>query len=264
MEAIAKNDFTVNCSIMLTHLGLLERFAAVRDFGFEAVELWWPFENPSPDADDMNELVRALKASDVQLSGLNFFAGRPDERGVISMPNRQAELRVNLDAVTKIAEQTGCKKFNALYGRRIAESTPAEQDEIAWENLRLAADAVARIDGVIMLEPLSTEPTYPLKTAADAIAVIERVEKPNIGLLFDVYHLASNGDDVAAAIDKHIAAISHVQIADAPGRGAPGTGGLPIMDWVNTLREKGYTGLFGLEYIDTSENPFAWLDCRHL
>ncbi len=44
--------YEVNCSILLTDLPLLERPAAAKEAGFDAVEFWWPFEHSVPaDAD---------------------------------------------------------------------------------------------------------------------------------------------------------------------------------------------------------------------
>jgi hydroxypyruvate isomerase len=40
--------FDVNCSILLTELPLLKRPDAARAAGFDAVEFWWPFDDPAP------------------------------------------------------------------------------------------------------------------------------------------------------------------------------------------------------------------------
>ena len=78
----------------------------------------------------------------------------------------------------------------------------------------------------MLVEPVSGPKPYPLRTAADAVAVVDRVAAAgaaNVGFLCDLYHLAINGDDVDAAIAAYADRIAHVQIADAPGRGEPGT-----------------------------------------
>src|SRR5699024_5784877 len=163
----------------------------------------------------------------------------------------------NLDAVTRIGELTGCRAFNALYGNRVDDATPAAQDELGAENLALAAQAVARIDGTVLVEPVSGAPAYPLKTAADAVAAIDRAGEGNIGLLFDVFHLSVNGDDVDAARAAYADRIAHVQIADAPGRDQPGTGSLPIARWVEDLTAGGYDGWIGLEYKPATDESAA-------
>ncbi|HEY3479258.1 MAG TPA: TIM barrel protein, partial [Streptomyces sp.] len=54
----------------------------------------------------------------------------------------------------------------------------------------------------------------------------------------------------------------HVQIADNPGRGAPGTGSLPLADLLTRLQKAGYAGWTGLEYKPSaagSAASFTWL-----
>lgn len=262
---MAHARYTVNCSILLTDLPLLERPAAARAAGFDGVEFWWPFPTSTPETDDVDAFVRAITDAGVQLTGLNFNAGDMPggDRGLVSWPERSAQFRANFDAVTAIGERTGCRGFNALYGNRIEGEDPARQDELAAENLALAAQALARIDGTVLVEPVSGAPAYPLKTAADAVAAIDRAGEANIGLLFDVYHLATNGDDVDAARAAYADRIAHVQIADAPGRDQPGTGEAPIERWTADLLAGGYDGWFGLEYKPATPasqaDPFAWL-----
>ena len=253
-------SYTVNCSILLTELPLLERAQAVRDAGFAAVEFWWPFASSTPEAAEIEAFEGSLRRAGVQLTGLNFNAGDMPggERGLVSLPNREQELVDNLDVVTSIGERTGCRHFNALYGLRDDAFTPEQQDEHAVEMLARAADAVSRIGGTVLVEPVSGAEGYPLKTAADALAVIAKTGRDNVKLLADFFHLAANGDDVPAVIEAHAAEFGHIQIADFPGRGAPGTGDLPLAQWIDRSRELGYSGPIGLEY-KQAEEPFGFV-----
>lgn len=254
-------SYAVNASILLTDLPINDRARAVADAGFTRAEFWWPFPTPTPSDAEINEFVGALEKAGVQLTGLNFYAGDMPggERGVLSQPARSEEFRANIDAVVKIAEATGCKAFNALYGNRLEGEDPAEQDRVGVENLQRAADAVAGFGGVILLEPVSGTEAYPLKTAADAQAIMAKVGRENVKLLADFYHLAVNGDDVAKVIEEHAADFGHVQIADNPGRNEPGTGELPLEQWVERSRELGYHGVVALEYKASQDDTFAWL-----
>lgn len=261
--------YTVNCSILLTELPLLERPAAAKAAGFDAVEFWWPFETSVPSDAQVNEFENAIKDAGVQLSGLNFNAGNMPggDRGLTSWPARSAEFRDNIDVVAGIGERLGCKAFNALYGNRVDGESAEEQDAVGAENLAAAAAGVARIGGTVLLEPVSGARKYPLLTADDALKVIARVKAEsgvgNIKLLADFYHLAVNGDDVAAVIENHAKDFGHIQIADNPGRGAPGTGELPLGEWIARSRELGYDGYIGLEYKEPAETAFSWAIREH-
>jgi hydroxypyruvate isomerase len=256
--------FAVNCSILLTELPLLERPAAAKAAGFDAVEFWWPFESSIPGDAAVSSFERAITDAGVQLTGLNFNAGNmpAGDRGLVSWPGRSSEFKDNIDVVAGLGGRLRCKAFNALYGNRQEGYAPEAQDELAVENLAAAAAGVARIGGTVLLEPVSGAPRYPLLTADDALRTIARVQgetgAENIKFLADFYHLAVNGEDVAAVVDDHAKDFGHVQIADSPGRGAPGTGNLPLGEWITRSRQLGYDGYIGLEYKQPAESAFAW------
>jgi hydroxypyruvate isomerase len=258
--------YLANCSLLFAELPLLRRPAAARDAGFTAVEFWWPFAAPVPADAEVEAFTRAVADAGVRLVGLNLFGGDlagPD-CGVLSVPGRAGELRDNLDVAVGIGERLGVRVFNALYGNRV-EGVPHEaQDETAAENLALAAAAAGRIGATILIEPISGPKPYPLRTADQAVAVVDAAREAgaaNVGFLCDLYHLASNGDDVPAAITRHAAKIAHVQIADAPGRGEPGSGDLDLDGQLALLREHGYDGWVSLEYkpTTTTERSLTWL-----
>jgi hydroxypyruvate isomerase len=67
--------------------------------------------------------------------------------------------------------------------------------------------------------------------------------------------------DIDAAIAEHAGDVAHVQIADAPGRGEPGSGRLDLDRYLADLAGRGYRGWVSLEYkpTGTTEASLAWL-----
>ncbi|MFD3608007.1 TIM barrel protein [Streptomyces atroolivaceus] len=268
--------FDVNLSILFTELPLLERPAAAAAAGFTAVELWWPWtETPTPAQAELDALKKALDDAGTQLVGLNFYAGRlpgPD-RGALSLPGEESDrFRANIDVAADFAASVGCKALNALYGNRVEGVEPAVQDELALDNLVLAARAAHRIGATLLIETLNdTEsPLYPLVSAPAGIEVVDRVNEAtglgNATFLLDLYHLSMNGEDLSQVIKAYAAKTGHVQIADNPGRGAPGTGSLPLERLLDELTEAGYDGWVGLEYKPgdrPSAESFDWLPAEH-
>jgi hydroxypyruvate isomerase len=245
--------FDVNCSILFTELPLLERPAAAKTAGFDAVEFWWPFPDPVPTDREADAFIGALGDAGVTLASLNFAAGdlAAGERGLLSLPDRCAEFRDNIDACVGIAEGAGCWALNAVYGNRVDGVSEQEQDELAVESLTLAAAAAARIGAKVLIEALNSydSPGFPLVSSESAIAVIDRVPAGNVAFLADLYHLARMDEDLIAILSRHRDRIGHVQIADAPGRGAPGTGRLDFEPVFAQLAAQGYKGRVGLEYV---------------
>ncbi|MFF4604927.1 TIM barrel protein [Streptomyces sp. NPDC001339] len=264
--------FNVNLSILFTELPLLERPAAARAAGFTAVELWWPWvDAPVPERSELAALRTALTDAGAQLVGLNFYAGRlpgPD-RGALSIPGEESEkFRANVPVAVAFGRSLGCTTFNALYGNRVEGVDPATQDELALENLGFAARAVAEAGGTLLIEALNApeSPHCPIVSAARAVEVVDAVNAAtglaNTAFLMDLYHLSMNGEDLPSVIDTYAARTGHVQIADNPGRGAPGTGDLDFVDLLGRLKKAGYDGWVGLEYKAgdrPSASAFAWL-----
>ncbi|SHM61532.1 TIM barrel protein [Actinacidiphila paucisporea] len=264
--------FDVNLSLLFTELPLLGRPAAAAAAGFDAVELWWPWpDDPDPGKTALDDLRTALETAGTRLVGLNFYAGRlpgPD-RGALSLPGAESErFRANIEVAADFAASVGCTALNALYGNRVDGVDPAEQDALALDNLVRAAAAADRAEATLLIEALNAaeSPRYPLVDAEAAVAVVERVNEAsglsNARFLLDVYHLAMGGADLEAVISRHADVVGHVQIADLPGRGAPGTGALPLPDLLAHLDRAGYGGFVGLEHKPSSGGSaasFGWL-----
>ncbi|MEU8887710.1 TIM barrel protein [Streptomyces sp. NPDC048442] len=264
--------FNVNLSILFTELPLLERPAAAAAAGFTAVELWWPWiDAPTPEQSELDALRKALGDAGTRLVGLNFYAGQlpgPD-RGALSLPGEESRrFQANIDVAADFAASVGCKALNALYGNRVEGVDPQIQDDLALENLVTAARAADRVGAILLIEALNKpeSPLYPLVSAPSAVEVVDKVNEAtglgNAKFLLDLYHLSMNGEDLHQVIEAYADKAGHVQIADNPGRGAPGTGGLDFTDLLSRLEKAGYEGWIGLEYKPgdrPSADAFEWL-----
>jgi hydroxypyruvate isomerase len=259
--------FDVNCSILFTELPLVARAAAAKAAGFDGVEFWWPWAAMVPSDAAADALVGSIRDAGVELVSLNFHAGdmAAGERGILSHPDRAAEFREHVAACVEIAARTGCTRLNAPYGLRAAGADPDTQDAVAIGNLRLAAEAAGKVGAAVLVEAINSVdiPGFPVDTSARAMAVIERVGARNVGFLADLYHLAKMGEDVAEVLTRDRDKILHVQVADPPGRGAPGTGTLDVEPAFAALARDRYAGWVGLEYVPAdpadSRGSFEWL-----
>jgi hydroxypyruvate isomerase len=252
--------YDVNLSILFTELPMLERPAAAASAGFEAVEMWWPFDGPVPADAELDALAGAITDAGVQLVGLNFDAGHmpSGDRGLLSSKTTSQRFRDNIDVTVGFADRLGCRVLNALYGNTTDDTDP----ELALENLALAAKAAGGVGATVVLEALnSIENTkYPITSSAQAFQITDQV--PGTAFLADFYHLARMGENVSALIRDHADRFGHVQIADVPGRGQPGTGELDYPSLLRQLADSPYEGLVGLEYkpVGPSAESFGWLE----
>lgn len=236
-----------NVSILYPDLPVEARPARARADGFTAIESWWPFPTATPSARDVDGFAAAVRDAGVELVALNVFGGdmAAGERGLATDPGRAGEFADAVAAALEIGARLGTRMHNTLVGNGAA------LDDDAVARLAAAVASAAAAGSTLLIEPLSGGVGYPVRTVEDARGLVARVRTPagtGAGVLADLYHLAVNGEDVDAAIAAHGASFTHVQVADHPGRGAPGTGGLPIAAWLAALERAGYRGHVALEH----------------
>jgi hydroxypyruvate isomerase len=224
---------------------LLERFQAAADRGFTLVECWSPFEVPLDRFED------AVRASGVQLVGINLHSGDMPggERGFLNLPEERDAVLANAREAIALAERLGTRSINALVGNAGDDDRAAQIDQVATRLGELGALAEGTAVR-ILVEPLNDldSPRYLINTPAEAAALIARVGHPQVTMLYDAFQVARMELDPAGELERHAELISHVQVADAPGRHAPGTGTIDYPAFFDALERVGYDGAVGLEY----------------
>ena len=252
--------FCVNVSILFKETPFLERFSRAADAGFSAVEFWWP------DGEDLGEVEAAIKDADLHVALFNFYAGDmpAGDRGLLSDPARQEGFRENVPTALELARRLGCAKLNALVGRELPGMSRQQQLDLARENISWAADRAADYGVEVLVEPVNTfeNGPYLLYRTDDGARFVKSVGKANVRLQHDLYHMQRMEGNLSVTLRRHIGQIAHVQVADSPGRGEPGTGEIHYPYVFGVLEELGYDGYIGLEYNPTTERAeesFAWI-----
>jgi hydroxypyruvate isomerase len=238
----------------------VDRFGRAADAGFAAVEFWWP------SGEDLGRVEAAVKDAGLQVVLFNFDAGDMPEgdRGLLSDPKRQQEFKDNVPVALELARSLGCSRLNALVGLELDGVDTAEQLELARENVGWAADQAAEHDVDVLIEAVNTfeNGPYLLSTTNAAASFVEGVGRDNVKLQYDAYHMQRMEGNVVATLRDRIGGIAHIQVADSPDRGEPGTGELSYRYIFAALDDLPYDGWVGLEYnptTETTEESLAWL-----
>lgn len=235
-----------NLSLLFTEVPLLERIAIAARAGFAGVEIQFPYEVSSYD------LRRALKAADMPLALINLPAadlmqGGP---GLAAVPSRQAEFDAAVAQTLVYAASLRPAAINVLPGRLADGVSREEALATLAANLRRAAEAFEPLGIRVTAEAINPHdmPGFLINTAEDLYALQQAVRHPNFGVQLDIYHMARQGLDLVECIALLAGHIGHVQFADCPGRGAPGTGDVDFASAMQALRASGYSGWIGAEY----------------
>jgi hydroxypyruvate isomerase len=252
--------FSANLSFLFKDVPFAERFARARDAGFRGVEFVWP------GIEELPAVERAIADTGLEVALFNFDAGdvAAGDRGLLSDPARRDRFRDNVPVALELASRIGCRRLNALVGVRIADLELDAQLELARTNIAWAAEHARAHDATIMVEPINSYENGPylLDTTAKAMSFLDAVGADNVELQYDVYHMQRMEGNLADTIARLLPRIGHVQIADAPGRGEPGTGEINYRFILDLLERSGYRGWVGLEYnpsTSTTEESLGWI-----
>jgi hydroxypyruvate isomerase len=245
---------SANLGFLWPDLPLLDRIAAAGLAGFAAVELHWPYDIPAA------EIRRAADAAGVRVLALNSLRGdvAAGEAGLACLPGREGQFRDTVALAFDYARVLGAGAVHVMAGKPQGDGW---RDALI-ANLRHACDTAG--DLTVLIEPLNTtdNPGYAYATVDQAQAIRAAVDRPNLRLMFDAYHVAMMGQDPAAVWLACRADVGHVQFAGVPGRAEPSPDAPPLRAFFETLRAEGYSGWIGAEYrpAGATEAGLGWRD----
>ena len=250
--------FAANLSMLFTELPFLDRFDAAARAGFEAVEFLFPY------AFEAQEIRSRLDANNLKLVLHNLPAGdwEAGERGIACHPDRVDEFRAGVARAITYAQALGVGQLNCLAGKAPAGVPDATLRDTLVANLRYAAAALKAAGLRLLVEPINTFdiPGFYVNRTAQALALLDEVGADNAFVQYDIYHAQRMEGELAATLQKHLARIGHVQLADNPGRNEPGTGEIHYPFLFAHLDRIGYSGWVGCEYkpASTTEAGLGW------
>ncbi|MEM6658525.1 MAG: TIM barrel protein [Pseudomonadota bacterium] len=241
--------FSANLGFLWADLSLPDAIRAASAAGFDAVECHWPYETP---ADDVRS---ALLDTGLPMLGLNTVRGKPGENGLSALPGREVEARAAIDQAIAYADAVDARAIHVMAG--FAQGDAARQ--CFESNLSYATD---NTDRVILIEPLNRHdaPGYFLQTTDQARMIVEAVDRPNLKMMFDCYHVGRTEGDVATRLAEAMPFIGHIQFASIPDRGPPTAGELNYKTIFENIAELGWTAPLGAEFKPKEANQNAdWL-----
>lgn len=238
--------FAANLSMMFTEVPFPERFAAAAKAGFKAVEFLFPYDYTVADVTAWLK-DNGLKNALFNMPPGNWAAG---ERGMASIPGREAEFRAGVATAIGYALSLGTPTIHAMAGLFPAGADRAQHRAVYVENLRYAAGELAKHGLTLVIEPINTRdmPGYFLNTQAEGHAIREEVGAPNLKVQMDFYHAQIMEGDLTKTFQKYLPHIGHIQIASVPDRHEPDEGELNFPHLYKLLDDSGYAGYVGCEY----------------
>lgn len=234
-------ELSVNLEYGFTEAGerIEDRVAAAAAAGFTKVELFLL------KGRDLAAIKAAMDANGVQL--VSTVADYVTQ--LVDPATHDGFCDVFREAAAA-ARTLGCSNVVVTSGRGVPWLKRPVQLGIFADALRKIVPIAEELDVTILLESANTRHDHPgvlCSTTQDSVVVADMVDHPRVKVLYDLYHSVVEGEDPETALAAAMHQVVHVQIADAPGRGEPGSGDI---DWSGALamfERVGYRGMIGIE-----------------
>lgn len=248
--------FAANLGMLFTEVPFIERFGAARRAGFEAVEFPLDYDHA------VESLAEQLAMHQLEVALINMRPGRaPGDRGLAALSGREMEFKEEIDATMRCIEVLKPTNVHVMSGNAPPKNAAAR--DVYVSNLRYAAQRFADRPVELVIEPINARdiPGYFMNDFDAAAEVIAAVDRPNLGLQFDIYHRQVTRGDIFKGLEAMLPIIRHVQIAAAPDRHEPGTGELDDAAILSHLDAIGYDGFVGCEYrpAGRTEDGLGWM-----
>ena len=196
---------SANLGFLFTGPALPDRVVAARAAGFDAVEF-----HDLPVGTDLGRVQAAL--GNMPVLSLNTFMGPGMGRAALWRGDFAADFAQAAD----VAGALGARAIHVVAGKGGDMATYRHNLE----------HALARTPCPILIEPICTRaaPGYFLSSFAQAEAVLDAVNDPNLRIMADWYHLRADHPEAEAhtLLTRLWPRIGHVQLARAHDRGTPG------------------------------------------
>ena len=225
------------------HPEFIDRIHAAKAAGLDAVE-FWKWSNK-----DLGAVENALRETGLPLAGILC-----EREGALTNGHDHDRIMNGVSASLEVAKRLGTKIMIVTTGDEQPGKSRAEQHASIVRALKGAAKVVEGSGVTLALEPLNDRVDhagYYLTSTEEGLDIIDEVARPEVRLLYDIYHSAVMGEEIETVLKGRLDRVAHVHLADMPGRGEPGSGAMDWADRLEWLEKQGYDGYVGLEYRPT-------------
>ena len=251
-------NFTANLSLLFTEVELIDRFKAAKQQGFDAVEIQFPYSVSA------ETLKNTLEEQQLKLVLFNVDADDllQGGEGLACVPEKQDQFRQAVAQTIEYAKLLKPEIINVLPGRCFNENRKQDYLETFKENLYFAAEAFAPLGIKTVFEAVNNHdmPGFIIHNGLQMLGILNQLNHPDLFMQYDIYHMQMMGDKPDEFIARYADKIGHIQFADSPGRGQPGTGQINFKRIFLAIEKSVYSGWIGAEYkpVGTTSESLDW------
>jgi 5-keto-L-gluconate epimerase len=222
---------------------LSENISQIKKLGYDGIEL----AVRDPNQLDIENVTSLLKENNLPVSAIG--TGQAYGEDGLSFTNSKKEIREQaierIKAHVKLAE-----RFNAIViiGLIRGHKQPGLSNELVEDWLIDALRKCASVNEEIKfaIEPINSKEANLINDVDSGLELLKKVDKKNVGLLLDTYHMNIEEESMIDSIKKANEKLFHFHVADS-NRWYPGAADIDFKAVLNTLNEIKYNGFISAE-----------------
>ena len=148
-------------------------------------------------------------------------------------------------------------------GRCFNEDRKQDYLKTFKENLCFAVEAFAPLGIKTVFEAINTRdmPGFIIHNGLQMLDTLDQLNLPMLLMQYDIYHMQMMNEKPEEFIAQYADKIGHIQFADCPGRGQPGTGQINFERIFPAIQKSAYSGWVGAEYnpVGSTAESLNWL-----
>jgi 5-keto-L-gluconate epimerase len=224
---------------------LSENISQIKKLGYDGIEL----AVRDPNQLDVDNVISLLKENSLPVSAIGTGQAYGEEG--LSFTNPKKEIRK--EAISRIKSHIKlAEKFNAIIiiglirGNKDTELSSEIAENWLIDSLKECASANDEIKFAV--EPINSREANLITNVDAGLNLLEKINKKNVGLLLDTYHMNIEEQSMVESIKKTKDKLFHFHVADS-NRWYPGAGNIDFQAVLNTLNEIKYDGYISAEIV---------------
>ncbi len=248
--------FSANISMLFGEYAPLDRIGAAARTGFSAIEFLFPYDHGIAD------IKARLADCNIALNHLNTWPGDNGEFGLAAQPGREAGFDRVFDQALDYAARLGALTLHCMSGVVQTEDR-ARAKETFLRNMDSASRKAEGTGVTLVIEPINSydRANFFVQRSDEVVELLKELDKPNVKLLFDFYHIQIMEGDLTRRLERHWDYIGHFQFASVPLRQEPHLGEISLKTLFSDIQRRGWNGYLGAEYrpAGRTEDGLSWM-----
>ncbi|MFA7228034.1 MAG: 5-keto-L-gluconate epimerase [Melioribacteraceae bacterium] len=232
---------------------LIRNITAIKNLGFDGVEL----AVRDPKLLDGDSLTSVLKELILPVPAIGTGQAYGEEGLSFTHPDEKIRKKAveRIKAQMKFAEQFGAIVIIGLIrGKKVPDLSYDKTEEWLLEALGDCASSNEKIK--LAIEPINRYETNIINTVNSGLLLLEKLNKSNVGLLLDTFHMNIEEPSMTESIGNAGEKLFHFHMADS-NRWYPGAGHIDFNIIFDALNEIRYSGFASAEIMPMPDSDSA-------